>query len=91
MSHYRSNLRDIEFNLFEVLRRQELLGSEPYPELDEETARGILEEVNRLAAGPVAESFAEADRNPPVFDPVAHSVRMPDAFRKSYQAIMDAE
>jgi len=26
MSHYKSNLRDIEFNLFEVLRRQDLLG-----------------------------------------------------------------
>ena len=91
MSHYRSNLRDIEFNLFEVLGRQDLLGKEPYPEVDEETARGILDEVNRLATGPVAESFAEADRNPPVFDPASHSVRMPEAFRKSYQAFMDAE
>src|ERR1022692_4270659 len=52
MSHYKSNLRDLEFNLFEVLRRQDLLGREPYPELDEETARGILDEVNRLAIGP---------------------------------------
>ncbi len=29
MSHYKSNLRDIEFNLFEVLRRQDLLGGPP--------------------------------------------------------------
>ena len=35
MSHYKSNLLDIEFNLFEVLRRQDLLGEPPYPELDE--------------------------------------------------------
>ena len=91
MSHYKSNLRDLEFNLFEVLRRQDVLGAEPYPDLDEETARGILDEVNRLAAGPVAESFAEADRNPPVFDPATHSVRMPEAFKKSYRAFMDAE
>ena len=27
MSHYKSNLRDIEFNLFEVLRRQDVLGA----------------------------------------------------------------
>jgi alkylation response protein AidB-like acyl-CoA dehydrogenase len=91
MGHYKSNLRDIEFNLFEVFNRQELLGSEPYPDVDEETARGILDEVNRLAVGPVAESFAEADRNPPVFDPATHSVTVPAAFRKSFDAFMDAE
>ena len=27
MSHYKSNLRDIEFNLFEVFGRQEILGA----------------------------------------------------------------
>jgi alkylation response protein AidB-like acyl-CoA dehydrogenase len=91
MGHYKSNVRDIEFNLFEVLNRQELLGSEPYPDLDEETVRGMLAEVNRLASGPVADSFADADRSPPRFDPAAHSVRMPDPFKKSYQAFMDAE
>ncbi len=50
MGHYKSNLRDIEFNLFEFLNRQELLGSEPFPEVDEQTARGILEEVRRLSS-----------------------------------------
>jgi hypothetical protein len=91
MSHYKSNLRDIEFNLFEVLRRQDLLGQPPYPDLDEETARGILSELERLATGPLAESFADADRNPPVFDPATHSVRIPESLRKSYRAFMDAE
>jgi alkylation response protein AidB-like acyl-CoA dehydrogenase len=91
MSHYKSNLRDIEFNLFEVLKRQDLLGSEPYPDVDEETARGILHEVNRLATGPIAESFADADRHPPVFDPATGSVRMPEGFKKSFAAFMDAE
>ncbi len=91
MGHYKSNLRDIEFNLFEVLGRQDVLGSEHFPEIDEETARGILDEVNRLAIGPIAESFAEADRNPPVFDPETSSVRMPEAFKKSFHAFRDAE
>src|SRR5712671_3768471 len=91
MSHYQSNLRDIEFNLFEVLRRQDLLGQPPYPELDEEPARGILTELERLATGPLAESFADADRNPPVFDPATHSVRIPESLRTSYRAFMDAE
>ncbi len=91
MSHYKSHLRDIEFNLFEVLRRQDLLGQAPYPDLDEETARGILAEVERMAVGPLAESFADADRNPPVFDPQTSSVRIPESLRKSYRAFMDAE
>jgi alkylation response protein AidB-like acyl-CoA dehydrogenase len=91
MSHYKSNLRDIEFNLFEVLRRQDLLGRPPYPDLDEETVRGILGELERLATGPLAESFTDADRNPPTFDPATHSVRVPESLRKSYRAFMDAE
>jgi alkylation response protein AidB-like acyl-CoA dehydrogenase len=91
MSHYKSNLRDIEFNLFEVLRRQDLLDSDAYPELDTDTARSVLSELERLASGPLAESYADADRNPPVFDPATHSVRIPDSLRKSYRAFMDAE
>jgi alkylation response protein AidB-like acyl-CoA dehydrogenase len=91
MSHYKSNLRDVEFNLFEVFNRQELLGKEPFEEIDLDTARGILEEVRRLAEGPLAESFTDGDRNPPVFDPATGEVTMPDSFKKSYRALMDAE
>ena len=91
MSHYKSNLRDIEFNLFEVLRRQDLLGQPPYPDLDEETARTIVAELNTMATGPLAASFADADRNPPVFDPATGSVRVPESLRASYRAFMDAE
>jgi alkylation response protein AidB-like acyl-CoA dehydrogenase len=91
MSHYKSNLRDVEFNLFEVLGRQELLGKGPFDEVDEETARDMLAEVNRLATGPLAESFVDADRNPPVFDPATGSVTMPESFRKAYRALVDAE
>ena len=91
MGHYKSNRRDIEFNLFEVLNRQDLLGSEFFSEVDEQTARGILAEVDRLATGPLAESFAETDRHPPVFDPQTSSVSMPDGFKKSFRAFMDAE
>ena len=31
MGHYKSNLRDIEFNLFEMLGRQDVLGSGVLP------------------------------------------------------------
>jgi alkylation response protein AidB-like acyl-CoA dehydrogenase len=91
MSHYKSNLRDIEFNLFEVLRRQDLLGKAPYLELDEETARGILAELDRMATGPLAASFADADRNPPVFEVATNSVRVPESLRRSYRVFMDAQ
>ena len=91
MSHYKSNLRDIEFNLFEVLERQDLLGQPPFADLDAETARGILSELERMATGPLAESFADADRNPPGFDPATHSVTIPESLRKSYRTFMDAE
>ena len=91
MSHYKSNLRDIEFNLFEVLRRQDVLGEQPYPELDEQTARSILSELDKMATGPLAASFADADRNPPVFDAATNSVTVPDSLRASYRAFMDAE
>ncbi|HEX5190511.1 MAG TPA: acyl-CoA dehydrogenase [Streptosporangiaceae bacterium] len=90
-NHFKANVRDIEFNLFEVLNRQQLLGAPPHEELDEQTARGVLAEVERLAAGPLAESFASADRHPPVFHPATHSVTMPKAFVNSFRAWMDAE
>ena len=91
MSHYKSNVRDIEFNLFEVLGRQEVLGTGPFAEVDEETARDMLAEVNRLALGPVADSFVDSDRNPPVFDQATGDVTTPESFKKSFRALMDAE
>jgi len=91
MSHYKSNVRDLEFNLFELFGAGERMGTGPFADMDEETARGILEEVNRLAVGPLAESFEDADRNPPVYDPETKSVTMPEGFKKSFRALMESE
>lgn len=91
MGHYKSNLRDIEFNLFEVLGTGELLGSGPFAELDPDTVRGILAEIRTLAEGPLAASYVDADRNPPVFDPATNSVTMPESFKKSYRTWQQAE
>jgi alkylation response protein AidB-like acyl-CoA dehydrogenase len=91
VSHYKSNVRDIEFNLFEVFGRDAVLGQGPFDEVDVDTARSILAEVDRLAREELAASFEDGDRNPPVFDPATHEVRMPEAFKKSYRAYMDAE
>jgi alkylation response protein AidB-like acyl-CoA dehydrogenase len=91
MSHYKPNLRDLEFTLFELLGRDQVLGSGPFGEVDGETAREMLAEVARLATDDLAPSLLDSDRNPPVFDPATHSVRLPEAFRRSYQAYVDAE
>ena len=45
MGHYKSNVRDLEFMLFEVLQRDEILGSGPYEEVDADVSREILAEV----------------------------------------------
>ena len=91
MGHYKSNLRDLEFNLFELFGLDETLEGDNFGDMDGEVARDMLREVVRLAEGPLAESFADADRNPPVFDPETHSLKLPDAFKKSFKALYDGE
>jgi alkylation response protein AidB-like acyl-CoA dehydrogenase len=90
LGHYIANVRDLEFNLFEVLDIGAVLGAGRYSDLDGDTVRTILAEAARLAEGPVAESFAFADRNPPVFDPAEHSISVPDELAKTVQAIKEA-
>jgi alkylation response protein AidB-like acyl-CoA dehydrogenase len=91
VGHYIANVRDLEFNLFEVLELGAVLGSGRYRDLDVDTVRTMLDEVARLAEGPVADSFGEADRNPPVFDPDRHCLTVPAELAKSVQAVKDAE
>jgi len=90
MSHYKSNVRDIEFNLFEVLGREEILGIAPYADLDRETVSAILAEADRLAKTKLAESFADGDGDLPVFDPRTHTVTVPQDVKKSFRALMDS-
>ncbi len=91
MTHYLSNIRDLEFNLFEVFGGGQVFGREPYPEIDQETARGILAEVGRLASEELAPSGVTGDRNPPVFDPAGHRVTLPAEVREAYRIFMDSE
>lgn len=91
MSHYKSNLRDLEFNLFEVFGADRAFGQEPYLDLDIDTARSFLAEVDRLAREDLAASYQDSDRNPPVFDPATNTAPLPESFKRSYQAFMDSE
>ncbi len=82
MSHYKSNLRDLEFNLFEVLGRDEVLGHRPVRG-DGRRDRPVHPRRDRPPGRRTwRESFVDADRNPPVFDPATHSVTMPESFKK---------
>ena len=87
MSHYRSNLRDIEFNLFELHRVQESFG-ERWPGIDEDTARDMLRELERFSREEWAASFVDADRIP--VELKGGEVELPDSLKASVQALRDA-
>ncbi|MEE1774532.1 hypothetical protein PUR25_00135, partial [Streptomyces sp. JV181] len=59
---------DNEFHLFEVLGRDTLDCTGPFAEIAVDTAQTLRHEVTRLAENALAETYAAADRNPPVFD-----------------------
>ncbi len=87
MTHYRTNLRDIEFNLFEANNGDEYYGSGNFAEVDVETARHILRAVERLSLEDFAASFEDADRNPPVYS--GHEVTLPDSLKASLAAFYE--
>ena len=89
MGHYKSNVRDQVFNLFEVFGVDKAFGQGDFTDLDTETATEMLGEMARLAEGPLAASFVEGDRNPPVFDPATHSVTLPETFKDSVRALIE--
>lgn len=90
MGHYKSNVRDQVFTLFEVFGLEKALGQGAFSDLDADTATEMLGEAARLCEGPVAASFVDGDRHPPVFHPDTHSVTLPESFKKSVRAFMDA-
>src|ERR1700740_808192 len=91
MGHYKRNVRDLEVNLFEVLGLEKAWATGEFGDLDGESVREMLQEAARQAEGPLAESFADADRNPPTFDPAAHTRRSPEPLQKSLRAWEESE
>ncbi len=89
MGHYKSNVRDQVFNLFEVFGLDQAIGTGSFTDLDVDTATEMLTEMARLCEGPVGESFTDGDRNPPVFDPATHTVTLPDSFKSSVRVFID--
>lgn len=91
VGHYVANVQDLKFNLFEVLGLGRVLGEGDYLDLDLDTAATMLEEAARLAEGPVAESFTDADRNPPEFLVDEHTIAVPAPLAKTVQALKDSD
>jgi alkylation response protein AidB-like acyl-CoA dehydrogenase len=91
MGHYISNLRDIEFCLFDLLGRESILGKSLYADLDRETAMGMLEEIKRLSENDLAASFVDSDREGVDFNPATGEAKLPASFKKSYNTFIDNE
>ena len=91
MSHYTANLRDIELCLFDLLKRDEILGKSIFKDIDRETAMGMLEEIKRLAENDLGDSLIESDRLGVEFNKETGDVKLPESFKKSYRAYMDNE
>jgi len=87
MSHYKSNLRDVEFNLFEYLKVGEYYGTAPFDAFDEDTAKDALREVERLSREDLAASFVDADRIE--LELVDGEVKLPESVHKSLDALYD--
>jgi len=90
VGHCKSNVRDQVFNLFEVFGLDKSLGEGSYSDLDADTATEMLTEMARLCEGPIGASFVDGDRNPPVFDPNTHTVTLPEPFKASVRAYIEA-
>ena len=89
MSHYKSNLRDLQFNLFDVLDLDSMLGVEPFEDLDRDTVMDIMHEIERLAREDFAASFVEADRT--TLEVVDAEVCLPDGVKKSLDALFSGD
>jgi alkylation response protein AidB-like acyl-CoA dehydrogenase len=87
-AHYRSNLRDIFFNLFEVSKVQDTLAARQECELDEASAREALTVFEALCQSALAPSYATLDRSPPVLD-ASGQVRLPTPMKRAMDAFWE--
>ncbi len=85
-NHYKSNLRDIYFNLFESLDiSKNTLKSAPYTALDEPTLKDLLRTFEKICIEKMAPSFVEGDTVPLQMDKEGN-VTLPKGLR---QALID--
>ncbi len=89
--HYKSNLRDLYFNLFEVNDiGRTVLGQAPWGAMDEAQAREVLQALDEFARTEMAASFYPSDREPLTQD-AEGNVKLPPALKKALKAYHDAQ
>ncbi len=89
--HYKSNLRDVSFNLFEFWKVQEnVLGKGPFAGMDEDTAQDVLSAYRSFCAQEMASSFVEGDRTPLELSEDGE-VRLPKGILESLRKYYDAQ
>lgn len=89
--HYKSNLRDLMFNLMEVAHiERDVLGKGPFGAIDADQVREVLQALDELARNDLAASFYESDRVPLRQDEKG-DVFLPPGLKKSLKAYYDAE
>lgn len=89
--HFKSNLRDTLFQLFEVLEIQDTsLGKGPFAAMDEATAREALKATEKLCTTELQKGFAESDRTPLELD-AEGNVRLPECLKRGYELFYDAQ
>jgi len=90
VSHYKSNLRDIFFNLFELHQADDYFGSGPFAAVDGDQARMLLTELERFTSESIwADSFVAADRQPLELSPEG-DVTIPDELDQALRAFYEA-
>jgi alkylation response protein AidB-like acyl-CoA dehydrogenase len=87
--HYKANIRDIEFNLFEYLKIQtNYLGKKEYENIDEDGAKELLGTFKNLCEQEICNTFYETDKVPLALDSQGN-VSLPPQFyscmKKFYQ------
>jgi hypothetical protein len=89
VDHYKPNLRDIFFQLFEVLAIQSTaLGKPPFETMDEDSVRAALEGLLEVMLSSWAPAFAEGDRIGAAFDG-KDNVALPPGYHKALAAYYD--
>lgn len=89
--HYKSNLRDTLFNLFEFLDiGKTSLGKGPFAPMDEDTARESLKRLERLAVQEIAPSFAAGDQDVPRID-AQGNVTLPEHIKRAIACWYDGD
>ena len=89
-SHYKCNLRDIYFNLFEMNpMKDEICGKAPYEHMDVETAKELLQSTLDVVMDKYSTSYADGDRIPLKLDSEGN-VTLPASMTDAMKTFMEA-